>query len=118
MKRYLIKLYADGKLFKVIESDSNKPFRLYDFSVGNFSISNEYCKTYIIKNKLEIKCEEIEDSFVPIIKKPPLGLTPQIIWYEQRIKDIEEAIDRYKKANKEIPLEWTDELLELCKILL
>lgn len=40
----------------------------------------------------KIKAGSIEKS-----KKPPLGLTPHFIWIEQRIEDIINAIDRYRK---------------------
>ncbi len=43
---------------------------------------------------------------------PPIGLMPKKIWIEQRIVDIEAAIERYKNAFVEIPQEWIDELYE------
>jgi hypothetical protein len=62
--------------------------------------------------------EKIEE-FTPTIsvKKPPVGLKPQWVWYQDRIIEIEQAIDRYKEAGEHIPIEWTLELLELTKIL-
>ena len=50
--------------------------------------------------------------------KPPLGIVPEVIWYEQRIQEIEEAIERFTQVGKDIPIEWTLELLELTKVLL
>lgn len=46
-------------------------------------------------------------------KKPPLGLRPRYIAEEMRIREIEDAVARYKNADKIVPSEWVDELLEL-----
>jgi hypothetical protein len=47
-------------------------------------------------------------------KKPPIGLRPMYIcdnlFTLERRKEIIEAIERYKKVNKEIPLSWWMEL--------
>lgn len=40
----------------------------------------------------------------------PVGLVPYKIWISHRINLIKEAIERYNKANKEIPQEWIIEL--------
>lgn len=45
-------------------------------------------------------------------QKPPLGLKPQKIWVEERIKEILEAMARYNEAGKAIPREWLEELGE------
>lgn len=47
-------------------------------------------------------------------EKPPLGLVPKSIWMRLRLKDIQEAVTRYKKAKKEIPKEWLEEAGELA----
>lgn len=47
--------------------------------------------------------------------KPPLGVTPRIIWDEQRIKDIKEAIERRTTALEKIPVEWINEYNELLE---
>jgi len=41
--------------------------------------------------------------------KPPLGLRPRFIALEERIREINEAIDRYREAEITIPSEWLDE---------
>lgn len=46
-------------------------------------------------------------------KRPPLGLTPQFIWLEQRLQDIEEAIERRLEVRGFIPAEWITEYNEL-----
>jgi len=38
------------------------------------------------------------------IKKPEIGLIPEKIWQEQRVKSINEAIERYTKENQIIPI--------------
>lgn len=49
------------------------------------------------------------------IKKPEIGLMPERIWQEQRIKSINEAIQRYSQENQIIPAEWVKERNELLK---
>ena len=42
--------------------------------------------------------------------KPPLGLMPKNIHDQKRALDITEAIYRYVKAYKKVPIKWLDEL--------
>ena len=42
-------------------------------------------------------------------ERPPLGLTPMWLWREQRLDDLNEAIDRYNEFKKEIPSHWVAE---------
>lgn len=39
-------------------------------------------------------------------KLQPIGVLPEFIWIEQRIKDINDAIDRYKEAKLAHPIKW------------
>jgi len=41
--------------------------------------------------------------------KPPLGLRPRFVVLEERIKEINKAIERYRQAQKTIPAEWYNE---------
>jgi hypothetical protein len=52
-----------------------------------------------------------------ILIKPPLGLMPKKLFLEQRFENIKEAIERYVKANMEIPTEWLDEYVEIQEYL-
>lgn len=47
--------------------------------------------------------------------KPPIGLMPQSVWVDLRIKDITDAMKRYLDAGKYIPVEWADELADLIR---
>jgi hypothetical protein len=51
----------------------------------------------------------------PQKQEPPLGLMPEWRDKELRCLDIDNAIERYIKANKELPQEWIDEKFELQK---
>jgi len=42
-------------------------------------------------------------------EKPPLGLMPASLFYEDRANQIIEAMNRYIQAGKAIPLEWVKE---------
>jgi len=54
-------------------------------------------------------------------KKPPLGLIPKNIWFEdiqdkhaqERIQEVKEAMLRYMCDNMAIPEDWYDEYNEL-----
>ena len=49
------------------------------------------------------------------MNKPPLGLMPKRIWDLQRKQDINNAMERYCKANKDIPWEWVQEYMGLSE---
>lgn len=51
------------------------------------------------------------------LPEPPLGLRPQYIVQDLRIKEINEAIERYKKAGYPIPVPWKIELQYLMSII-
>lgn len=44
------------------------------------------------------------------MKKPTLGVMPEIIWKEKRLEDLRRAIG---ETNQIVPAEWTDELNRL-----
>ena len=44
------------------------------------------------------------------IEKPPIGLRPRVVWLNEREMELLEAMDRYEKAGKEIPVMWGMEL--------
>ena len=48
--------------------------------------------------------------------KPPLGLQPQSVHDNLRVKDILAAMQRYVAANKPIPNEWLEELIEKIEL--
>jgi hypothetical protein len=54
--------------------------------------------------------EELEDKEYV---KPPLGLVPRKLHLESRRNDIIAAIYRYNMANKQLPIDWTDELSDI-----
>jgi hypothetical protein len=49
--------------------------------------------------------------------KPPIGIPPKCVYMEtcitRRVKDIREAMKRYIEDNKEIPVEWLKELIDI-----
>lgn len=44
------------------------------------------------------------------VTKPPLGLKPEYLWNEDRLKQIIEALQRYSEAGEELPIAWLIEL--------
>jgi hypothetical protein len=63
--------------------------------------------------KIEFLKPDEDYNLVKLLKqapvKPPLGLRPRFIALEERIREINEAIDRYREAEIAIPSEWLDE---------
>ena len=49
------------------------------------------------------------------VKKQPIGIMPRRLHDAGRINNIYDAIGRYIKEEKQIPTEWTKELLDLSK---
>jgi hypothetical protein len=48
-------------------------------------------------------------------EKPPIGLEPRFIWNGVRQVAICEAMIRYIRGGRSIPIEWAEELMQLCK---
>lgn len=48
--------------------------------------------------------------------KPPLGLQPRSVHDNLRVKDILAAMQRYAAANKAIPNEWLEELIDKIEL--
>jgi predicted amino acid dehydrogenase len=48
-------------------------------------------------------------------EKPPLGLKPRKFVDEDRLREVQGAMDRYYYANKPMPLEWITEYNELVE---
>ena len=42
--------------------------------------------------------------------KFPIGVMPEYIWIEMRVRDLKDAIHRYLNADKIVPGEWYDEI--------
>lgn len=49
------------------------------------------------------------------VVKPPLGLRPRFIVAEHRVREIDEAIQRFAEAGWAVPQAWTDERVELVE---
>jgi hypothetical protein len=48
-------------------------------------------------------------------EKPPLGLKPRKFVDEDRLREVQGAMDRYYYANKPMPLEWITEYNQLVE---
>jgi hypothetical protein len=49
------------------------------------------------------------------MNKLPLGLMPRKMWDEVRKQGIEDAVKRYRDADKTVPWEWIQEHAELSE---
>ena len=59
--------------------------------------------------------QSVKDFLEAEIIKPPLGLKPRLIHDSERKQSIVDAIWRYVESNQDIPIEWMEEYIELCK---
>jgi hypothetical protein len=48
-------------------------------------------------------------------QKPPVGIKPRHLHDDARMRDIHAAMGRYIESSKQIPAEWTKEMLDLSK---
>lgn len=62
-----------------------------------------------IKNKSELKkiLNQIQDTFH--MQQPPIGIKPMWLHNEHRLREINNAINRYRDAECELPQEWYSE---------
>jgi hypothetical protein len=67
----------------------------------------------VVVRELRDRISALEADKQPVKPKPPLGIRPRFLCDELRLRDINDAIDRYKKAEKTIPGEWLTERREL-----
>lgn len=47
------------------------------------------------------------------ITPPPTGVQPRFLWLEERRDAIYRAIERFRKANYVVPVDWLEELIGL-----
>ena len=52
------------------------------------------------------------------IAKPPLGLRPRKIVMEERMEEIQGAVERYMNGKRSVPIEWLSEYNDLADALL
>ena len=92
-----------------------KEYVALDVGNGWYDVSNDIgiVDSYDFEHFTVIEDEYRTDT--PI--KPPLGLKPRKIYWEelnyQRRKDIIAAMHRYMEAKMDIPVEWCKELIDL-----
>ena len=48
---------------------------------------------------------------------PPMGIMPRKYWIENRVQDILESIELYRRSKYIIPIEWVDELSDHLRTL-
>lgn len=95
-----------GKILQVDEIDRTDNTLLFH------SKTQSYAKKYVPADDVELVKNA---SMPPLVQnsEPPLGLLPRRLWIEQRVTDILQAIDRFSKDTKPVPIEWINELKEL-----
>ena len=85
----LVKEYTSSVIAKAINERANYPL-IWDEKISEFKASKQQS-----------------------VSKPPLGVMPEWLHKEKRLEEINAAIERYYKEEKEIPNEWLNERLQL-----
>ena len=70
----------------------------------------ELPKKIVIKALRSAEHHYIEREKYSESQKPPIGIKPEYLCVEERVKEISEAFERYNKAGVEFPKAWTVEL--------
>jgi len=99
-----------------IRCRKNNAFDMYRYdNVFNARIKQLVCETISIVDDYAkpepsqcVKKASVED-----VIKPPVGLTPKMIWRQRRRQDIVDAMKRYADVGKVIPSEWIQQLADL-----
>jgi len=110
----------------LIQKFNQEPFKSKLIATGDLHIQEGnlwndkfwgFClKTNQGQNILGHLIMEIRKELLKYVK-PPLSLRPRFIVYEHRLQEIEEAIERYNSANRNIPFEWVEEKHEILEYL-
>jgi len=103
-----------GRLYR----NSDTITRIIHAFIGIQGVGKSKYQEDLIKKYKEKNPEKIVVSFPVGIgkgfsEKPPLGIIPKDIHNHNRLNDINEAINRYLEAKKDIPAEWLIEKREL-----
>lgn len=94
------------------------------YYIDGTRLSGEECKTLggtYIRTKLDYDTNYpppqavVKLSKKASLGKPPLGIMPDYLWKEDRVKELEKAIQRRFSSFHEIPPEWLTERNELVK---
>ena len=85
-----------------------------------YEVEQDVAFHYTVKNDRGVSTrysKECFEEFPMKVEKPPLGLKPRKIYWEElnyhRRQDIIAAMHRYMEAKMDIPVEWCKELMDL-----
>ncbi len=110
------------KLEKIIINDKDTLDRLMHFKIGGSwdYIEDRYPALYpvllVVDSSKQVWDYIYKSDFYTseeLGERPPIGLRPFRFIAESRIKEISEAMCRYSKAGKQIPMDWVNEYKEL-----
>ena len=51
-----------------------------------------------------------------MIRKPPIGLSPAFIYIEDRMLEIQRAVNRYMAEGLNVPVSWIEEYNKLATL--
>jgi len=108
---YSVRRLSDGEVFTIGDTVmyglacSIKPI---EWPIDNFFIK-EGDTDILVRSKDNEMVEYLGTLKKVNAIKLPLGLMPEFIWKEKRVEEIDQAIMRYIKSGKEVPIEWIRE---------
>jgi hypothetical protein len=109
-----VKRLSDNEVFSIGDkiSINDEVYRNKTFEILSFQIDGQQGRDLMVEYKpnQRYNLEWVQKVKQPLFAdRPPLGLMPEYIHKEQRLKDIKDAIGRYLEANMAIPISWVAE---------
>jgi len=115
-----VKRLSDGEVFTVGDKIGwgeigNYETTLLSFRINNGRLEFEYpaTKKYLTFCDFEQAIRLHKKAPSPSVERPPIGIMPEWIWKEERLKEIDTAMSRYVEYHKNIPEEWLTESAEI-----
>lgn len=98
------KLYTKEEVSKLMDEAND-----YATNQKRWDMTYDVFKEHALANSRRFRKGPIEERSKRTSDAPPLGLKPIWVHHEQRLAEINVAIERYKDFEKEIPEEWIAE---------
>lgn len=106
-----VRRLSDGEVFTVgdLVEDGGKNKKIIGLEVNDLWASGLFATIEFggqTDLSLLTKAPEVKE---PLIEKPPIGVMPEWLWREQRMNELQKAIDRYDFAGMARNKEWVKE---------
>lgn len=124
-KIHSVRRKSDGEIFYIGDKIGWGKVGNYETTIGAFKLNEDggleigynqdikFSEFYFVNAQKAVNLHKKKT----LVTKPPLGLRPRFILDEHRLKEINEAIERYIAADYPIPDGWIKERDDLLKLI-